>query len=155
MLICRLLLWCRGERTKSSIGTFALRLVASALLFAPAAAQAQGSSHSVCRDVWDGGTKYVRVCDNVYYPPPAPPPPPAPEPPVRHTPASETIQYDPVAEARKAQLRATASPIGFNFVPVTLPDDRFGRLPKITRLGVPPSPYGIRRKGVEGIRPYD
>src|SRR6266852_2970419 len=91
---------------QSSIGTFALRLAATVVLFAPAAAaQAQGIGQSICRDVWDwGSAKYVHVCNSVYYPPPPPPP----TPPVSHTTGSEsTVLYDPVAEARKAQLRAT------------------------------------------------
>jgi hypothetical protein len=93
---------------KSMIRTFALRLLAPVVLLAPAAAaQAQGVGHSICRDVWDwGSAKYVRVCDSVYYPPPAPQPPPAPEPPVRHTTGSETtVRYDADAETRKAQSR--------------------------------------------------
>jgi hypothetical protein len=91
---------------KSSNVTFA----ALAVLFAAAAiSQAQGIGQSGCRDVWDWGSgKYMRVCNSVYYPPPAPPPQPAPEPPVTHTTGSETtVHYDAVAEARKAQLRAT------------------------------------------------
>src|SRR5216683_5237674 len=88
---------------KSSIGTFVLRLAATALLFAPAAAQAQGTSRSICTNVWGS-----QVCNSVYYPPPPPPAPPPPEPPVQHTTGSETfVPYDPGAEARKAQLRAT------------------------------------------------
>jgi len=53
---------------KSSIGTFALCLVATAFLFAPvAAAQAQGSSQSVCQYVWDPVLfKRLRVCNEVY-----------------------------------------------------------------------------------------
>jgi hypothetical protein len=96
---------------KSSIRTFALRFAATVALFAPAAAaQAQGVGHSVCKNVWDwGSAKYVQVCNSVYYPPPPSAPPPAPEPPVRaHTTGSEsTVGYDPAAEARKSQLRAT------------------------------------------------
>jgi hypothetical protein len=95
---------------RPSIGVFALRFAATAILFAPAATvQAQGIGQSICRDVWDWGSgKYVHVCNSVYYPPPAPPPSPQPEPPVRHTTGSEEHQtYDPDAEARKAQLRAT------------------------------------------------
>jgi hypothetical protein len=95
---------------QSSIGTFALRLAATVVLFAPAvAAQAQGIGQSICRDVWDWGSgKYVQVCNSVYYPPPPPPTSPPPEPPVRHTTGSEsTVLIDPIAEARKAQLRAT------------------------------------------------
>ena len=98
---------------KGSIRNFALGLTAMALLFAPATvAQAQGSSRSVCQDVWDPVLfKRLRVCNEVYYPPPAPPPQPAlaAEPPVRRTigGGSETVPYDPVHEARKAQLRAT------------------------------------------------
>jgi hypothetical protein len=81
---------------KSSIGAFVLRLAAMAVLLAPAAAQAQGSSRTICKGY---GT---RVCDTVYSPPPPPPEPP------KHTTGTETlIPYDPVAEARKAQLRAT------------------------------------------------
>src|SRR6266436_6289852 len=37
---------------KSGMGTFALRFAAMAVLLAPAAALAQGSSQSVCRYVW-------------------------------------------------------------------------------------------------------
>jgi len=50
---------------KSSIGTFALRFAATAILFAPpAAAQAQGIGQSICRDVWDWGSgKYAQVCN--------------------------------------------------------------------------------------------
>src|SRR5437016_5995641 len=98
---------------KSSIGNSALRLVATAFLFAPvAAAQAPGSSQSVCKYVWDPVLfKPLRVCNEVYYPPPPPPPQPAvaAEPPVQRTTGGEreTIPYDPVNEARKAQLRAT------------------------------------------------
>src|SRR5712691_2617022 len=95
---------------RSSIGIFVLRFTATAVLFAPAAAaQAQGIGQSVCRDVWDWGSgKYAHVCNSVYYPPPAPLPPPPPEPPVTHTTGSESsIRYDPDAEARKAQLRAS------------------------------------------------
>jgi hypothetical protein len=96
---------------KSSIGSFALRFAAPVILFAPTlAAQAQGIGQSICRDeaLPTLGTfqpsKHVQVCDSVYYPPP---PPPAPEPPVRHTTGWESaVPYDPVAEARKAQLRA-------------------------------------------------
>jgi hypothetical protein len=107
---------------KSRIGTFALRFGATVILFAPAAvAQAQGIGHSICRDVWDwGSAKYVRVCDSVYYPPPQPPPPPPPEAPVRHTTGSEEYRtYDPDAEARKAQLRATEhrAPSGSSLCP--------------------------------------
>jgi hypothetical protein len=50
---------------KSSIGRFALRFAATALLFAPAATgQAQGIGQSVCRDVWDwgSGTCRLQVC---------------------------------------------------------------------------------------------
>src|SRR5215472_15288124 len=84
--------------------TFALSFAATAVLFAPAIVQAQGVSRTVCQNV--GG---VRVCDSVYYPPPPPPPPPAPEPPPKHTTGSEeTVHYDGGAEARKAQIRATA-----------------------------------------------
>ena len=83
---------------KSSIGTFALRFAATVVLFAPvAAAQAQGTGQSTCKHVG-----YELVCNSVYYPPPPPPSPPA------HTIETETtVNYDPVAEARKAQLRAT------------------------------------------------
>jgi hypothetical protein len=83
---------------KSSIGTFALRFAATAVLFAPvAAAQAQGTGQSTCKHVG-----YELVCNSVYYPPPPPPPPPV------HTTGSETtVHYNPVAEARNAQLRAT------------------------------------------------
>jgi hypothetical protein len=61
---------------KSTIATFALRLAAAAFLFAPAmAAQAQGSSQSVCQYVWDPVLfKRLRVCNEVYYPPPPPQP---------------------------------------------------------------------------------
>jgi hypothetical protein len=91
---------------KGGIGTCALRFAATAVLVAPTATQAQGIGQSICRDVWDWGSgKYVQVCNSVYYPPT--PPPPLPEPPVWHTTGSEaTVQYDPVAEARKAQLPA-------------------------------------------------
>jgi hypothetical protein len=100
----------------SSIGNLSLRFAAIVVLFAPAvAAQTPGTSQTVCRDVWVPGrvgalgaserAHTERVCDSVYYPPP---PPPAPEPPVRHTTGWESnVQFDPAAEARKAQLRAT------------------------------------------------
>ena len=93
---------------KSSSGTFALRLAAVAALFAPAGtAQAQGRGQSICRDVWDWGSgRYVQVCNEVYYPPPAPAPPPTPEPPVTHTTGTEsTIRYNADDEERKAQLQ--------------------------------------------------
>src|SRR5260370_9697880 len=70
---------------------------------------------SIWKDVWAWGTgKYMQVRNRVYYPPPPPVPPPLPpplpEPPVRHTTGSESaVQYDPVAEARKAQVRTTES----------------------------------------------
>jgi hypothetical protein len=91
---------------KVSIGAFALRFAATAVLFAPAAAQAQGL---VCRQVG-----YVRVCEYVYYalpepgyyPPPSPTPPPAAEPPVRRS-TVNTIRYNADDEERKAQLQAT------------------------------------------------
>jgi len=96
---------------KGSIGTFALRLAAMVLLFAPAAdAQAQGIGQTICHDVWDANLfKSFRVCNEVYYPPPTPPTvAAAPEPPVRRTTGSESfVPIDPIAEARKAQLRAT------------------------------------------------
>ena len=58
---------------KSSFRSFTLRFAATVILFAPAAVQAQGIDQSVCRDVWDWGSgKYMRVCNSVYYPPPAP-----------------------------------------------------------------------------------
>ena len=99
----------------SSVGTFVLRFMATAVLLAPAIAQAQGIGQTICRDVQvpgrvgaigaDERAHTERVCNSVYYPPPPPPPP---EPPVRHTTGSESIErYDPDAEARKAQLRAT------------------------------------------------
>jgi hypothetical protein len=103
---------------ESRIGTFVLRFAATAILFAPAApAQAQGIGQSVCRDVLvpgrvgaignDERAHHEQVCNQVYYPPPPPPPP---EPPVRHTTGSEsTVPIDPVAEARKTQLRARES----------------------------------------------
>ena len=98
---------------KRSIGTFALRFAVTVVQFAPAAsAQAPGIGQTTCRDelVPSGGTFTpsirVRVCDSTYYPP-APPPP---EPPVRYTTGSEsTVPINPVAEARKTQLRATES----------------------------------------------
>jgi hypothetical protein len=104
---------------KGGIGTFALRFAATAVLFAPTATQAQGIGQSICKDVWDWGSgKYMQVCNSVYYPPPPPLPPPLPEPPVKHTTGSEsTLQYDPVAEARKAQLRATEHPPSSSFCP--------------------------------------
>lgn len=110
LLVCKLLS-ARVEVNvmKSGFGTFVLRFAAIAVLFAPtAAAHAQGLGRTVCEKVWDPVLfKRLEVCNNVYYPPPSPQPPP-PEPPVRHTAASEsTVQYDPDAEARKAQLRAT------------------------------------------------
>jgi hypothetical protein len=101
---------------KSSFGPFALRFAATVALFAPApATQAQGTGQTVCRDVWVPGVfngwganqqaHNERVCNSVYYRPPAPPPP---EPPVQHTTGSETtVQYNTPAEARKAQTRAT------------------------------------------------
>src|SRR5690242_3877656 len=97
---------------KSRIGTLALRIVATVVLFAPAAAvQAQGTSRTICHNelVPSGGTFTpsipVRVCDSVSYPPP---PPPALEPPPRHTTGSETsVHFDPDAEAQKARLRTT------------------------------------------------
>ena len=97
---------------RSSIGNLALRFLAIAVLFAPAAAaKAQGIGQTICRDevVPTLGTfqpsQHQRVCNSVYYPPP---PPPAPEPPVQHTTGSEEYRtYDPAAEARKAKLRAT------------------------------------------------
>jgi hypothetical protein len=98
---------------KSGMGTFALRFAAMAVLLAPAAALAQGSSQSVCRYVWDPvAFQRLRVCNEAYYPPPPAPTQPeaAAERPVRPSPGgkSETVQYDPADEARKAQLRATA-----------------------------------------------
>jgi len=98
---------------KSGMGTFALRFAAMAVLLAPAAALAQGSSQSVCRYVWDPvAFQRLRVCNEAYYPPPPAPTQPeaAAERPVRPLPGgkSETVQYDPADEARKAQLRATA-----------------------------------------------
>src|SRR6266446_4058948 len=97
---------------KSGMGTFALRFAAMAVLIAPAAALAQGSSQSVCQYVWDPvAFKRLRVCNEAYYPsPPAPTQPaPAAEPPVRPSAGGriETVPYDPADEARKAQLRAT------------------------------------------------
>ncbi len=89
----------------------ALHFAAIAVPFAPAVAQAQGTGRTICHDelVPSGGTftpsTRVRVCDSVSYPPP---PPPAPEPPPKHTPGYEnTVRFDPAAEARKAQSRAT------------------------------------------------
>jgi hypothetical protein len=78
---------------KSGIGTFTLRFAAMAVLFVPAvAAQAQGIGQSICQDVWDAKLfKSLRVCNNVYYPPPLPPPSPQPE-----TPAKLAFTY-PVA----------------------------------------------------------
>ena len=97
---------------KSSIANFALRFAATAVLLAPAAVQAQGSSQSVCQYVWDPvAFKRLRVCNEVYYPPAPTPtqPPPAAEPPANPTTGgkSVTVPYDPAEEARKAQLRAT------------------------------------------------
>jgi hypothetical protein len=98
---------------KSSIGTFALRFAATAVLLAPVAvAQAQSTSRTVCRDEavpTPPGTfqpaKHVQVCDSVNY---SPPPPPPPEPPAPRTIYSNSfVPYNPVAEARNAQLRAT------------------------------------------------
>ena len=96
---------------KSSIGTFALRFAAMAVLFAPAvAAQAQGSSQSICRNVFDWETwKYVQVCNTVSYAPPPQPasPPPKPEAPVQHAPVvNDFVPYDAAAEAQKAQRQS-------------------------------------------------
>jgi hypothetical protein len=95
MLLFRLLLCLpRVNVMKNTIGTFALRFMAAAVLFAPTvAAQAQGTSQSV----------------SVSHPPPQPAPPAAsePEPPVKRTITNETIPYDANVEARKAQLRAS------------------------------------------------
>src|SRR5215471_6981289 len=110
VLLCRLLLALKANGMKSRY--FALRLAATVVLIAPAAAQAQGTSQSVCRQVWDWGTaKYVQVCNSVYYPPPPQPAPSAPEPEPgpavkRSAPSEETVRYDTAAEARKAQLQS-------------------------------------------------
>jgi len=88
---------------KSSIGTFALRFAAAAVLFAPvAAAQTPGTGQSFCQD-WGGG----RACETRYYPPSSPPPPPpqpAPEPP-KPPAVNSFVPYDATAEARKVELR--------------------------------------------------
>ena len=57
---------------KGSVRNFALSFVATAILFAPAAAaQAPGIGQTICRLVWDWGSgRYMRVCNSVYYPPP-------------------------------------------------------------------------------------
>jgi hypothetical protein len=93
---------------KDSIGT-ALSFAAVVLLFAPAATtQAQGRGQSICRDVWDwGSNQWVRVCNDVYYPPSAPLALPPLAPPVtRKTGSENTIPYNADAKERKAQLRA-------------------------------------------------
>jgi hypothetical protein len=105
----------KANLMKSSTGTFALRLAAIAVLSAPTIVQAQGTGQTVCRDVWVPGrfngwgpneqAHNERVCNSVYYPPPAPPPA---EPPVQHTTGSETtVEYNAPAAARKAQMRDT------------------------------------------------
>jgi hypothetical protein len=85
---------------KGSIGAFALRFAAIAVLLAPgAAAQEQGQVRRVCRMVG-----FAPVCEDVYYPPPSPAPPPA----ARHATGTEsTIRYNADDEERKAQLEAT------------------------------------------------
>jgi hypothetical protein len=94
---------------KSSIGTVVLRFAAMAVLLVhAAAAQAQGSSQSVCQNVWDPvAFKRLRVCNEVYNPSPPQPPQSAPaaEPQVGRA-TSETVPYDPADETRKVQLRA-------------------------------------------------
>jgi len=92
---------------KSSIGTCVLRFAAMAVLFAPVAAQGQGTSQRVCYLTADPITmKPATVCNEVSYPPPPAPPPEAPA--VTRTPSSNSfVPYDPANEARKAQLRAT------------------------------------------------
>jgi hypothetical protein len=100
---------------KSSIGTFALRFAATAVLFVPSvAAQAQSTSQTICRNVYvpgpgingadPGHGQMERVCNTVSY---APPPPPPPEPPVKHEPpVNSFVPYDAAAEAQKAQRQS-------------------------------------------------
>lgn len=100
---------------KSPIRALALHFPATAVLFAPAAAaQAQSTSQTICRNVYvpgpgingadPGHGQMERVCNTVSY---APPPPPPPEPPVKHEPpVNSFVPYDAAAEARKAQAQS-------------------------------------------------
>ena len=93
---------------KSGIGSFVLRFAAMAVLIALAtAAQAQGTSQSVCQYVWDPVLfKRLRVCNEVYYPPPPPPAQAAPaaEPAVRHTTGARARPYPMISLRRREKL---------------------------------------------------
>jgi hypothetical protein len=100
---------------KSSIGAFALRFAATAVLFGPSVAtQAQSTSQTICRDVYVPGPgingadrghgQMERVCNTVSH---AAPPSPPPEPPVKHEPpVNSFVPYDAAAEAQKVQRQS-------------------------------------------------
>ena len=81
--------------------TKTVRYAAIVTLLATQPGQAQTGGQSVCTNVWDGYSKYERVCSWEAYAPTVVNPP---EPEYRRGPGTEeTVYYDPAAEARKRQ----------------------------------------------------